>query len=344
MRITWPRTLLLKLPLAFTLVIAGLPAAVLSQTAADWQTIRPDGADFTVLMPKGSTDEASEYSYHQRILNTRLFLSTSRGGPVLAIATMTGIKSNPAYSEMQRLNSYVDAFKSWFPPKVRGEDAIGKITLAGAKTLNGNAGREYRVTIGDLNGTAQVFLTRKRFYAIVALHTRKDEALQEKFLGSFVLPEKSTEVPATVATKSENPEAPAEQPDSSAPPKPVKQPKADADTGDDPQKPVEATGGADGQPSKRAPISGGVLNGKAISLPAPPYPPSARSSKVSGLVVVQVTIDEYGSVIEVNAVSGHPLLRPAAVAAAHQAKFSQTSLMGELVKVTGVLHYNFVPD
>lgn len=340
MRFTWTKTL----PLAFTVFVAGLPAAALAQASSDWGTLRPDGEDFAVLMPNGSTNEASEHSYHQRILKTRLFLSTSKNGPVLAVATMTGIKSNPAlYSEMQRLNSYVDAFRGWFPQKIRGKDAIGKLTVVGDKTLNGHAGREYRLTIADLNGTAQVFVTRKRFYAIVVLNTKKDDALQEKFLGSFVLPEKSAEVQPNVAARSENQEAPAGQADPSAPPaKPVGQPKPDADAGETPRKPVEATGGADAQSSKKAPISGGVLNGKALSLPAPDYPPIARSAKASGTVVVQITIDEYGNVIEANAVSGHPLLRAAAVAAAREAKFSQTLLMGEAMKVTGVLNYNFV--
>lgn len=92
----------------------------------------------------------------------------------------------------------------------------------------------------------------------------------------------------------------------------------------------------------RAPISGGVLNGKAISLPKPGYPPIAKSAHASGTVVVQVTIDENGNVISANAVSGHPLLRAASVAAARGARFSPTKLSGQPVKVTGVITYNFV--
>jgi TonB family protein len=92
----------------------------------------------------------------------------------------------------------------------------------------------------------------------------------------------------------------------------------------------------------RAPISGGVLNGKAISLPKPAYPPIARQARASGQVVVQVTIDENGSVISAHAVSGHPLLQAAATAAARGARFSPTKLSGQPVKVTGVIQYNFV--
>jgi protein TonB len=90
-------------------------------------------------------------------------------------------------------------------------------------------------------------------------------------------------------------------------------------------------------------ISGGVLNGKATSLPKPAYPPAARAVGASGAVSVQVLIDENGNVVSASAASGHPLLRAAAVAAARGAKFSPTKLSGEAVKVSGVITYNFVP-
>ena len=95
-----------------------------------------------------------------------------------------------------------------------------------------------------------------------------------------------------------------------------------------------------GMPKK---ISGGVLNGKATSLPAPAYPAAARAVKASGAVNVQVTIDEQGNVVSASAVSGHPLLRQAAEEAARNAKFAPTSLQGVPVTVTGVIVYNFVP-
>ncbi len=93
---------------------------------------------------------------------------------------------------------------------------------------------------------------------------------------------------------------------------------------------------------RRAPISGGVLNGKAISLPKPPYPAIAKAARASGTVTVQVTIDESGKVISAKAVGGHPLLQQAAVQAAYGARFSPTQLSGQPVKVTGVITYNFV--
>ncbi len=91
-------------------------------------------------------------------------------------------------------------------------------------------------------------------------------------------------------------------------------------------------------------ISGGVVNGKARNLPTPEYPAAAKAVRASGTVNVQVTIDEDGNVSSANAVSGHPLLRSAAVDAAFQAKFAPTQLSGQAVKVTGVIVYNFSPS
>lgn len=93
---------------------------------------------------------------------------------------------------------------------------------------------------------------------------------------------------------------------------------------------------------RTAPISGGVLNGKAVRLVTPPYPAIARSAHAGGQVTVQVLIDENGNVIAAHAASGHPLLQAAAVQAARASKFTPTKLSGQPVKVNGVIIYNFV--
>lgn len=88
-------------------------------------------------------------------------------------------------------------------------------------------------------------------------------------------------------------------------------------------------------------ISLGVINGKATSLPKPPYPLAAKAVGASGAVNVQVTIDEQGNVVSAKAVSGHLLLREAAERAARNARFSPTYLSKTAVKVNGLIVYNF---
>lgn len=322
--------------------------AGVSSASPDWETLRPAGEEFEIMMPKNSVADVAKEPYHKMEITTRLYLSDHPSGAVFAVASMSGIKRNPAlYSDAERMNSYVDAFKRWFPSKVRGKEAVGKISLVGTKALNGHTGRTYNLIVGDLSGTVEVFATRKRFYAVVFLNNKKDLATKERFLSSFVLPEKQNEPAQTTAAEKKeaadeaepaiaNPEAPKKE----------GQTAATEGTTDTPAeaKPGEARTGdtttANGQ--GRRPISGGVLNGKATSLPAPVYPAEARAARAAGAVNVQITIDEYGNVIGARAVSGHPLLQAAAVNAAQQARFSPTFLMGEAVKVSGVLVYNFV--
>jgi TonB family protein len=89
-------------------------------------------------------------------------------------------------------------------------------------------------------------------------------------------------------------------------------------------------------------IDGGVLNGKAISLPKPAYPAEARDIGASGVINVRVLVDESGQVISVTAEQGHPALQRAAEAAARQARFQQATSSGQFARVSGIVTYNFV--
>jgi len=87
--------------------------------------------------------------------------------------------------------------------------------------------------------------------------------------------------------------------------------------------------------------SGGVLQGSATRRVEPSYPPLAKAAHVTGSVMVEITIDENGSVISASALSGHPLLKDAAVQAARGWKFAPTQLSGVPVKVIGTITFNF---
>lgn len=94
-------------------------------------------------------------------------------------------------------------------------------------------------------------------------------------------------------------------------------------------------------PRPTKPVSGGVLNGTALTLPPPAYPENAKRMKIQGVVTVEVVLDETGKVISANATDGPQLLRDAAVLAARRARFSPTKLSGMPVKVSGVINYKF---
>jgi TonB family protein len=88
----------------------------------------------------------------------------------------------------------------------------------------------------------------------------------------------------------------------------------------------------------KEPVAGGGLEGKAISLPKPAYPPIGKAVRLAGTVVVQVTVNAEGDVTEAKAIVGHPLLQAATVAAARNSKF-QAFRSGEM---RGTIRYEFV--
>ena len=270
---------------------------------------------------------------------------------MLAIASLAGIKSDPAqYTEFARFNSYIDAFKTYFPAKVRSKETLVKMTLVSSRPFHGHTGRSYKITLGDLSGSVNAFVTRKRFYAIVSLNNKKDEALDEKFISSFVLPERQNEPPKVVATTDPNQQQnpnPQEkildpntqntvQPEGETPATPNNTEAPATPPANVPNTPAQGQGQTQGQ--RKSPINGGMLNGKAIYLPVPEAPPG----DATGVVIVAIMVDEQGGVVDARAVSGPQHLHPAAVAAARLARFSPTLLMGEPVRVSGTLSYNFV--
>ena len=70
------------------------------------------------------------------------------------------------------------------------KETLLKLTLVSSRPFHGHTGRTYKMALGDLSGSLNAFVTRKRFYAIISLNTKKDAALDEKFLSSFELPER----------------------------------------------------------------------------------------------------------------------------------------------------------
>ena len=338
------------------LLLSALPLTAQVQKSADvwseWETLSPENEEFTVLMPKNPTTETTKFPYHKMELSARLYLATSSAGPVIGVVSLSGIKSDPTqYTEFARFNSYIDAFKSFFPSKVRSKETLPKMVLVSSRPFRGYTGRSYKLTVGDLNGSVNAFVTKKRFYAIVSLNTKKDDALEEKFLSSFELPERPPDQPKTNAAADgdagvntranlERPAGDANQPSSEGE---VTLP-ASGSEGNTEQATNAAPNAGNSQvptpnPNQKpkGPVAGGMLNSKAIYMPVPEVP----AGEASGVVLVQVLVDEQGSVIDARPVSGPQHLHAAAVNAARLARFTPTLLMGEPVKVSGTLSYNF---
>jgi len=87
------------------------------------------------------------------------------------------------------------------------------------------------------------------------------------------------------------------------------------------------------EPVKRIRVSQGVTQGMVISKIEPTYPKIALAARVTGVVLLKAVISREGEIRELQVVSGHPLLAPAAIDAVKQWRYRPYLLNGEPVEV-----------
>ncbi len=96
-------------------------------------------------------------------------------------------------------------------------------------------------------------------------------------------------------------------------------------------------------PQPKAPIrvGGRVKPPRAISTPEPLYPSLAKQARIQGDVQIDAVIDTHGNVVEMQVLSGHPLLIPAALEVLRTWKYEPTYLNEEPVSVQLIVTIRF---
>ena len=88
-------------------------------------------------------------------------------------------------------------------------------------------------------------------------------------------------------------------------------------------------------------VGGNVQAANLIKKITPVYPPLAKSARVQGTVRFTAIIGKDGTIQNLQMVSGHPLLVPAATEAVKQWVYRPTMLNGEAVEVITQIDVNF---
>jgi periplasmic protein TonB len=92
---------------------------------------------------------------------------------------------------------------------------------------------------------------------------------------------------------------------------------------------------------QRVRVSQGVSQGLLVRRVNPSYPPLARQARIQGTVILRAVISKDGSIENLQLVSGHPMLAPAAIEAVKQWKYKPYLLNGEPVEVDTEVQVNF---
>jgi protein TonB len=92
---------------------------------------------------------------------------------------------------------------------------------------------------------------------------------------------------------------------------------------------------------QRVRVSAGVTQGLKVRDFKPVYPALARQARIQGTVVLRAVIGKDGSIENLQLISGHPMLAPAAIDAVRQWKYKPYLLNGEPVEVDTEVQVNF---
>jgi protein TonB len=92
---------------------------------------------------------------------------------------------------------------------------------------------------------------------------------------------------------------------------------------------------------QRVRVSSGVQSGLLVRKVNPSYPPLARQARIQGVVILQAQISKDGNIENLQLISGHPMLAPAAIEAVKQWKYKPYLLNGEPVEVETQVQVNF---
>jgi len=85
-----------------------------------------------------------------------------------------------------------------------------------------------------------------------------------------------------------------------------------------------------------------MMEGNLIYRVQPEYPALARQVRIQGLVVLRAIISRDGTIENLQALSGHPLLIPSALNAVRQWRYRPYVLNGEPVEVETEVKVNFI--
>jgi protein TonB len=92
---------------------------------------------------------------------------------------------------------------------------------------------------------------------------------------------------------------------------------------------------------QRVRVSSGVSTGLLIKKVTPVYPQLAKQARIQGSVVLQAEISKEGTIQNLQLISGHPMLAPAAIEAVKQWRYKPYLLNGEPVAVETQVVVNF---
>ena len=281
-----------------------------AQQPAPWVKFAPVDDFFSVSMPQLPKEELQAVSFAGLQVSGKWY---SAGNADTSYALWSLVDTNQDVT--RDADSYLDAAAELFweallkPARDNlPEDQRERASVAYVKELSGKPipGREYTLTLGDLRGTAQVYVAAQRLMVLLAMDRPSGAWERERFLGSLSFSPSLQAIP-----------------------------RAAPETGIG----AGVSTGSDVGPFRSSEVE---QRARVLSKPEPVYTESARKFGMTGTVVLRCVFSYDGQIRDIQVIRRLPHgLTEATVRAARAIQFTPAQKNGKPVSLYMQLEYNF---
>lgn len=310
-----PNTRALRLTHLFRALWAGCSSIAFvctmqAQQTAPWVKFEPVDDFFSVSMPNLPKEESQAVSFAGLQVSGQWY---SAGNADASYALWSLVETD--HDVTRDADSYLDAAAELFweallkpardnlPEHQRAHASVAYVKELSAKPI---AGREYRFTLGDLRGTAHVYVAEQRLLVLLAMNRPGGPWERERFLGSLSFSPNLRAIP----------QAPRENGMGAG-----------------------VSLGIDVGPFRTSEVE---QRARVLSKPEPSYTESARKFGVTGTVTLRAEFSYDGQIRDLQVIKRQPHgLTEAALRAARAIKFTPAQKNGKPVSMIMQLEYNF---
>lgn len=276
-----------------------------AQQPAPWVKFEPVDDFFSVSMPNLPKEEAQAVSFAGLQVSGKWY---SAGNADASYALWSLVVTNDDVT--READSYLDAAAELFweallkPARANLRASVAYVKELSAKPI---PGREYTLTLGDLRGTAQVYVAEQRLLVLLAMDRPGAAWERERFLGSLSFSPNLRAIP-----------------------------RAAHETG---------IGAGVSAESDVGPFRSSEVEQRArvLSKPEPSYTESARKFGITGTVILRAVFSHDGQIRDLQVIRRLPHgLTEATLRAARVIKFTPAQKNGKPVSIYMQLEYKFI--
>jgi TonB family protein len=278
------------------------------QNESKWARYSPDGEEFSALLPE-LPSKAGIWTSNKRNARKGGRMYGAYGDGVVYVIVS---ENNPRRKE--KLETFIEEFRDHLPCEIhQGQRYSSEMTFDREVSVDGSAGKRYRLKISQVQGVVDFYITEKHVYAVESVGGDESNSSVRQFLESISFD--SHKLPKNRAT---------------------------ADLRSTVSPGLAELGSRDQETPEVFSSKEVTRRAIAVYRPEPSYTEEARKNEVSGTVSLRAIFSSSGKVTNIGIISALPFgLTEKAIVAAKLIRFIPATKDGKFVSQYVKIEYNF---